>query len=278
MTEATTSAGFVYEVRGEGPWLVMINGIGAAHEAWAPHVDDLSRHFRCLTFDNRGVGKSPRPPGPYTTAAMADDVAAILAELGIARAHVVGASMGGAIAQELVLRHPERVDRLAIVCSWPACDRYLERCFTILKEYAEAAGREGRGWSMRVRHFLSLIAFARSDFSTSFETIAAAERLTAEAVAAGLEQPADAFIAQAEACLSHDTRHRLVRIAAPTLVLAGDQDAFTPLPLSQALAAAIPGAMLSVMEGCGHVMFYERPKEFTARLIEFFDQEREDGR
>jgi len=261
--------GFAYDVRGEGDFLLMINGIGAPRDSWALQIDDLATRFRVITLDNRGVGASPLTPGPYTTRQMADDAARLVRALGVARTHVMGVSMGGAIAQEFALSHPDLVDRLAIVCSWAACDRYLDRCFRILRHLAVSEGPKGRGWSAEMRRFLALIAYARDDFRNAYDLIEAGEAQAAEAVAAGREQSFEGFVAQADACLAHDTRSRLGHIAAPTLVLAGDQDAFTPLPLSEALHAAIPGSRLDLMTGCGHVMFYERPAEFNARIAAF---------
>ena len=261
--------GFAYDVRGEGDWLLMINGIGAARDSWALQIDDLAARFRVITLDNRGVGDSLVAPGPYSTRQMAADAAALVKALGVERTHVMGVSMGGAIAQEFAINYPELVDRLAIVCSWAACDRYLERCFLILRHLAVSEGPKGRGWSAEMRRFLALIAYARDDFAHAYDLIVTGEKTAAEAVAAGREQSVEGFAAQADACLTHDTRGRLASIAAPTLVLAGTEDAFTPFPLSQALAAAIPEATLDTMPGCGHVMFYERPAAFNARLASF---------
>jgi pimeloyl-ACP methyl ester carboxylesterase len=265
--------GLAFDLTGAGPPLLMINGIGAARDSWSRQIGDLSARFRCLTFDNRGVGESLVPAGPYTTAQMADDAARVLAAAGISRARVLGVSMGGAIAQELAINHPELVERLAIVCSWAACDRYLERCFVIMKEMALSEGRKGPGWSLAVQRFLSLIGFTPTDFAKAAAEIDDLEAGAADAVKAGKEQPYAGFVAQADACLTHDTRDRLAAIRVPTLILAGDDDAFTPLPLSQALAAAIPGARLQVMADCGHVMFYERPKDFNSRVIDFLSAE-----
>ena len=261
--------GFAYDVRGEGETLLLVNGIGSSREAWALQIDDLAARFRVITLDNRGVGESPVTPGPYTTRQMADDAARVVRALGVTRTHVMGVSMGGTIAQELALAHPDLVDRLAIVCSWPACDRYLERCFRILRHLAVTEGPKGTGWSLAMRQFLGLIAYARDDFANAYDIIEAGEKNAAAAIAAGKEQTWEGFVAQADACLAHDTRGRLGEIASPTLLLAGDADNFTPLHLSEALAAAIPGSRLDVMAGCGHVMFYERPAEFNARIAAF---------
>jgi pimeloyl-ACP methyl ester carboxylesterase len=261
--------GIAYEVKGEGDWLLLINGIGAGKVAWDFLIEEFSRNFRCLIFDNRGVGDSHVPEGPYSTRQMADDAAALMTKLGVARAHVMGISMGGAIAQEFAINHPQLVDRLAIVCSWAACDRYLERCFVIMKEMALAEGMRGIGWSKPVQRFLSLIGFARNTFLDNVAMIDAAEAAGAAAVDAGSEQSYLGFVAQADACLSHDTRKRLGAIKAPTFVLAGDADAFTPLTLSEELAERIGGASFEIMEGCGHVMFLERTAEFNRRIIDF---------
>ena len=261
--------GLAYDVAGAGEPLLMINGIGAARDSWSRQIGDLSARFRCITFDNRGVGESIVPAGPYTTREMADDAARVLSAAGINRARVLGVSMGGAIAQELAINHSHLVDRLAVVCSWAACDRYLERCFVIMKEMALSEGRKGPGWSIPVQRFLSLIGFTQGDFSHAVVEIDDLEAAVADSVKAGKEQPYAGFVAQADACLTHGARDRLSAIAAPTLILAGDEDIFTPLPLSQALANAIPGARLQIMKGCGHVMFYERPKDFNSRIIDF---------
>jgi pimeloyl-ACP methyl ester carboxylesterase len=261
--------GLAYDITGEGEPLLMINGIGAARDSWSRQIGDLSARFRCITFDNRGIGESIAPVGPYTTREMAHDAARLLSAAGIHRVRVLGVSMGGAIAQELAINHPHLVERLAIVCSWAACDRYLERCFVIMKELALAEGPNGPGWSIPVQRFLSLIGFTHGDFTNAAAEIDDLEAAVAAGVEAGREQPYAGFVAQADACLTHDARDRLSTIAVPTLILAGDEDIFTPLPLSQALANAIPGARLQTMTGCGHVMFYERPRDFNSRIIDF---------
>ena len=157
--------GLAYDVIGTGEPLLMINGIGAARESWSRQIGDLSARFRCITFDNRGVGESIVPAGPYTAREMADDAARVLSAAGVGRARVLGVSMGGAVAQELAINHPHLVERLVIACSFAACDRYLERCFVIMKEMALSEGPKGPGWSLPVQRFLSLIGFTHGDFT-----------------------------------------------------------------------------------------------------------------
>src|SRR5829696_2519349 len=112
-----------YEVRGHGRPLVLVQGVGIGRWGWEPVADRLARRFRVITIDNRGVGASDSPPGPFTTAAMAGDVLAVLDHAGIQRASVLGTSLGGMVAQELALAHPDRVDRLVLVATLPGGPR-----------------------------------------------------------------------------------------------------------------------------------------------------------
>ena len=112
-----------YELRGRmhrrRPWLVLIQGMGLDRRGWQPVLHRLRRHFRLVLVDNRGTGHSDRAAGSYTVADMAGDVVAVLDAAGIGRAHVLGASLGGMVAQELAIRHPERVDGLVLACTAP---------------------------------------------------------------------------------------------------------------------------------------------------------------
>ena len=109
-----------YEVAGSGEPLLLIMGLGADLNAWVRQTPVLSTRYRTVTIDNRGVGRSSKPPGPYSTAQMADEAAGLLDHLGVERAHVLGVSMGGMIAQEVALRHPRRVGTLTLVCTYAA--------------------------------------------------------------------------------------------------------------------------------------------------------------
>jgi pimeloyl-ACP methyl ester carboxylesterase len=273
LARATAADGtaLAWEIRGEGPPLVLIAGIGADHTAWGHQTVDLERRFRVLLIDNRGTGESGKPAGPYTARMLADDVATVMAAAGLERAHVLGASMGGTIAQELALWHPERVRSLAIVCSWQACDFALRRTFEIMREMAMRLGPADPRWIEPVQRFLTLIGFGRTSFESRGDLIRDLEAGVARTQAV---QPWESFVAQADACLAHDTRGRLARITVPTLVLAGEEDRFTPRHLSAALADALPHARLRVMEGCGHVMFYEQPGGFNDIVMSFFHEQR----
>ncbi len=264
--------GIAFDIRGDaGEWLLLISGLGTTRHAWAYQLRELSAHFRCITFDNRGVGQSDCPPGPYSIEMMADDAAALLAGLGVKRTHVVGASMGGAIAQALALKHPQMIDRLAIACSWAGRDRYVDRCIAILRDAAERHGPQGAGWSIAVNRVISLLSFTVADFVETPAIIDALEQTAAKAAAVGVEQDWRGVLAQLDASAGHDLRGRLSAVTSPTLVLAGEDDRFTPAHLSRQLAAEIPGARLEIIERAGHVMFYERPAEFNRRLLRFLN-------
>ncbi len=107
-----------YSVKGEGKPLIMIMGYGSGMEGWTAQVPFFSKRFKVVTFDNRGAGKSDKPKGPYTTTMMANDTAHLMENIGITQAHVMGASMGGMIAQELAINHPEKVNRLVLACTY----------------------------------------------------------------------------------------------------------------------------------------------------------------
>ena len=118
-----------YEESGSGDPVIMIMGVTAHGAVWEAHAEDWSQHFRCIMPDNRGVGQSDKPEGEYTAAMMADDYAGLMDELGIEKARIVGVSMGSIIAQELALRHPDKVQSTVLMCSWVKCDRYATAIF-----------------------------------------------------------------------------------------------------------------------------------------------------
>ena len=123
-----------YEVRGQGEPLILIMGLGADGSVWDLHAQAYEQHFRCILMDNRGAGFSDKPEGPYTTEMMADDTAGLLDALGIETARVAGISMGGAIAQNLALRYPQKVRSMVLVSTWARCDAYAKIVFEHFKK------------------------------------------------------------------------------------------------------------------------------------------------
>jgi pimeloyl-ACP methyl ester carboxylesterase len=248
------------ERRGSGPDVLLIAGLGDPAESWQPQLDGLADRYRVTAFDNRGVGRSPLPDEPLSVATMADDAAAILRALDVPAAHVAGFSMGSAIAQELALRHPELVRSLVLVSTYARPDALLRSQFAFWRWLAEAAPSE--------RAFFE--AFFTWVYTPRAHADGTVEQLVGDALAFPHKQSVEAFQAHVDACLGHDTADRLSRIAAPTLVLAGELDIIVPPRFGRLVAAEIPGARFELMPGEAHQPFQEVPDEFNALVDGFW--------
>lgn len=255
LTRSTASANGVklaYVEQGQGVPLVLIMGLGADASAWELHLNAYRDHFRCFAVDNRGAGQSSVPPGPYSTADMAEDYAGFLEALSIPRARVVGISMGGAIAQELALRHPDLVERLVIVSSWGKCDNYAAELF---HHFAEVRSRVPASEFSRL---LQLWIWSPTYFDTHFAELVR-ERTQGSVVPMTLQ----AFKAQCAACIAHNTLDRLGNIKVPTLITAGEYDHFISLVHSEELHARISSSELHVFPGAGHAHHWEDLDRFN---------------
>jgi len=249
-----------YEERGEGDPLLLIMGLGADGSKWEDHVRRFERHFRCILMDNRGVGLTDKLNGPYSTAAMAEDSAALLRALSIQRARVAGISMGGAIAQCLSLQHPDLVERLVIVSSWARCDAYAK---TVFEHFAKTRAALSRSEFMQL---LQLWIFTPAHYDAHLDDMLQGQ---ADAAADPNPQPQHGFEAQCAACTNHDTFGRLGEIEVPTLITAGDADIFTPMGLAVQLHEQIRGSRLELFEGLGHAHHWEALDEFNETLASF---------
>jgi pimeloyl-ACP methyl ester carboxylesterase len=235
---------------------VLIMGLGADRRAWELHLQAYEASFTCFAVDNRGAGDSPKPEGPYTTAAMADDYAALIEERGLGRVRVVGISMGGAIAQELVLRHPRLVERMVLVSTWAVCDSYTQDVFRHFAAMHATASAE------EFARLLQLWIWTPEYANAHRDELDDARRAPAAMAPA-------AFAAQCAACIGHDTVDRLALIDVPTLLTAGDRDIFTPLALAEQLHDLIPGAELTVFPGAGHAHHWEQLERFNRTTLEW---------
>lgn len=248
-----------YEVRGRGETLLLIAGLGRDRRMWDAQVPALSERLRVVTFDNRGVGQSDKPPGPYTAAQMADDAAGLLDALEVERACVAGASLGGLIAQELALSRPPRVLRLALLCTHPGqplCVPMAQQTLSAIVPDPDADPVERLLGAMRLAHGVRFWSEHAAELSAA-----------ARARAGSLPSPA-CWWAQAAAGVSFAWAGR--RIAAPTLVMTGDEDRIVPAANSAALRRLIPGAEAAVFPGTGHYFFSEAPGPVNRTLAEFF--------
>jgi 3-oxoadipate enol-lactonase len=255
-TAAVNDAVLYYEEWGAGPPLLLIAGIPAVVSDWEPLASSLADSYRVIAYDNRGSGGSSVTPGPYSTAQLADDAAGLLDAVGIERAHVFGMSLGGMIAQELALRHPDRVEGLVLGCTH-AGTRHAERQ---PRHTVRAFAMETEDWPARMQA-LAPLAFrhgAEEEFVRRFVAKKSKD----------VQNP-EGYAAQIAAALGHDTYDRLPDIAAPTLVITGDDDQVIPAASSLPLQERIPGATLHVVRGAGHLFFLERPAE-TERVLRGF--------
>ena len=246
-----------WERHGSGDPLLLIHGLGYARWGWEPVVEPLARSFDVILFDNRGIGESDAPPGPYTAAELAADAAQVLDEAGVERAHVLGTSLGGMVAQELALARPGRVDRLVLACTTPGGDGAFplpQRTLDLLAEAPSLAPE------VALRRFVE----------NALADDAPAE-LVDRIYAYRLEHPPDpaGWAAQAAAGASFDAWDRVAGIGAPTLVLHGTADGVVDPRNAALLAERIPDAHVRLFEGRGHLFFWEDPDGFVAAVEEF---------
>jgi pimeloyl-ACP methyl ester carboxylesterase len=261
-----------YEEHGSGDPLLLVMGLAADSTAWIFQVPEFARRHRTIVFDNRGVGRSSKPPGPYTIHEMADDAAGLLDAIGIARAHVVGVSMGGMIAQELALRHPERVRGLVLACTFPEPDADAERqrAFSLARFGGRVtASGETEIDVTAVDPFMLLQHVLPRVFNQSFIDRELPKLLQIFGGALQYGFSLEAILGQVEAVMGHKATDRLHRIAAPTLVITGDADLLVSPANSDVLARNIPGAKLVRVPGGSHGFNFETPEVFNREVLDF---------
>jgi 3-oxoadipate enol-lactonase len=257
---ATDGTRLHYQVVGRpgGDPVLMIQGLGTDMSGWTLQRLAFSTRFRTVALDNRGAGRSDKPFGRYTLDEMAADAVAVLDDAGVDSAHVMGASMGGAIAQLVALRHPERVRSLVLACT--ACRNHQWRR-ELLTEWASIANERGMGeMARRAAHWVMAPRSVRRFWP-------AAGWLGP--LAMGL--PPHAFTSQVRAIL--DAPEEMVDVLAtldvPTLVVVGNQDILTPRGDSEELAERIPGAELVVISGAAHGLMIEHATTFNRVVLDF---------
>jgi pimeloyl-ACP methyl ester carboxylesterase len=249
-----------YQDVGEGDPLLLIMGFGGDHLAWAFQMADFSMRHRVIAFDNRGVGQTDAPDHAYTTRMMAGDALGLMNALGIDRAHVLGVSMGGMIAQELALASPERVRSLHLACTFGRPDAYMLALNAAWREMRIGLGRES---TLRA---LALWLFSPTTYAERPELI---EALLQNSLANPYPQSLAGFLRQGEAVAAHDALERLSAIRCPTLVSVAEDDILVPPRFSREIVARIHGAELRLVTTAGHGYFLERPDVFNDLSLDF---------
>ncbi|MBI2913732.1 MAG: alpha/beta fold hydrolase [Chloroflexi bacterium] len=250
-----------YYVEGNGPPLLLIMGLGGQASSWSERfLERLRPHFQIVRFSNRGTGLTDKPQAPYTVPMMAEDAAALLAELGIGQAHVFGVSLGGMIAQELVLHYAQRVQGLVLGCTTSGWSRGVPPAPEVVAAMMPAPGLSREEQVRKSWPVISTPEFMERE-----------PEFLEEMLRASLENatPVDVLLRQVAAVQAFDAYERLPGIQAPTLVLHGDADRLVPIENANILAERIPNSTLRVLPGAGHVFFWEFPGEAGAAIVEF---------
>jgi pimeloyl-ACP methyl ester carboxylesterase len=250
-----------WEEQGSGPPLVLIMGLGYTSEMWHRVLPAVAREYRTILFDNRGVGRSDVPAQGYAIGDMAADTAAVMDAAGVERAHVLGISMGGLIAQEFALRYPERVRSLILGCTHHGGREAVvakREVFDVLMARGHMPAEEG---TRAMAPYIYDPATPRERVEEDIEI-----RLRTYPTSAG-------YFGQVQAILAFDARPRLPEISAPTLVLHGESDRLVPPENGRLLAGLIPNAKLIMLKGASHIFMTDQPEASISAILSFLRQE-----
>jgi len=246
-----------YEISGYGPPVVFINGLTMDLNGWLLQVDAFSKKYRMVRYDCRGQGDSDKPDSEYTQELHADDLAGLLEKLEIPRAHLVGLSNGGMIAQHFALRFPEKTGALVLVDACSHADTLLKLIVTSWIESAEAGG-SGLRYDVALPYL-----FSEEFMSKNLDRILAMKEMNLT------RNPVKAIVNLSKASMGHDLRDRVSEITAPTLILAGEEDILIPLRYAKMLREKIKNSTLVTLKRCGHVPPIEKPEEFNRIVMNF---------
>ncbi|MGE5095503.1 MAG: 3-oxoadipate enol-lactonase [Betaproteobacteria bacterium] len=239
-----------------GPAVVLAHAIGCDHRMWDDLEKRLAPSFHVINIDARGHGSSPVPPRPYSLGALAEDVRALLDRLGVAKAHWVGLSMGGMVGQAFALAHPGRLERLVIANSTASYGVEGHTLWHNRIKLVEEGGLAAIRDMVAQRYFSDAFRREHAD-------------VVSKVMARFMETPVEGYLGCCDAIRELDFSSHLKSIHAPTLVIAGSEDAGTPVAMSQAIAKGIPGAKLEVIQGAAHLSAVEKPGEFAELVNDF---------
>ncbi len=263
---AVGSRKFYYELHGNHPGtpLILVMGTGGSCRGWLPlQVPDFSEQHPTLIYDHPGVGGSEDPGGPFSIAGFADDTVGLMDALEIERAHILGVFMGGMVAQEVALRHPDRVSRLILAGTYARPDAKRRM---LLEQWRELS-LSGAAIEVMVRERL---LWTLQD--ETLEQTDLIDQMIAFFVRDGSPLSEEVFARQCDACLNHDTTNRLREIGHPTLVICGRRDQLTPPQMHRELADEIPNAHLVTINYGGHLVMAESAEQFNHVVLQFLTE------
>ena len=250
-----------YYVEGEGPPLLMIMGFTGQATSWSERfLEHLRPHFQIVRFSNRGTGLTDKPQTEYSIRMMADDAAGLLAEIGIEKAHVLGISMGGMIAQELVLNHPQAVQGLALGCTNCGPAHGVQPSQEVLALLTPVPGTSPEEQFRKAWPAIVTPEFVERE-----------REFLEEMLRISLENPTpvDTMVRQMAAIMRLDTYERLPEVKAPTLIIHGDRDVLVPTKNGRILHDRIADSTLRIVPEVAHMFFWEKPAESAGAIVEF---------
>ena len=248
-----------YEVHGEGEPILLLPGLGSDAGTWVPFLPDVTQ-YRAIIVENRGCGRSSKPPDSYSVEIMAEDLADFMEHLSIQPAHVIGKSMGGMIAQVLGAKYPDKVRSLVLASTVMKNDSYGEELLELGRIVAQKVGL------FATFRQAFLLSYSREYCMTNRSRLQETEALLKQI---GSEEMLRGYIGQSMACQNHDSRELVGKIKAPALVIVGREDIITPPEAAKDLAAAIPGAELMIFPRGGHGHWREFPQEVNPIVCNF---------
>jgi 3-oxoadipate enol-lactonase len=252
-----------YEVHGKGEPLLLIQGFGGGHQAWFFQVQDFKKRFRVITFDNRGMGKSDRVTGKYDIGTLAADIIGLMDYLGIGKAHILGLSLGGMVAQEIATTYPDRVKKLILASTFPAHEiesSDAERgADSRIKDKIAGNSPTEMNTGALMGPFISA-SFNKASYRRAFSFLVK--------IRSGSNN-INSYLQQIDAVKGYSALEKLHMIRARTLVITGKGDRLVRHTNSDILAAGIPGARLCKIEGGSHALFMEMKDRFNAEVLHF---------
>lgn len=250
-----------YEQQGEGSdHLILIGGLSSDHQVWKSTLRHFSKHFRILIFDNRGAGKSSTPDYPYTTEMMANDVLQLMNALKISRAHVLGHSMGGCIAQQIALLAPEKINKMIVACSRAKPNALANMALTT-REKLQTLGLPTELLAEYVMPLLFSETFLQNEIQV--------KGFIQWTMQNPYPQSAIGFSHQLHAVKTHNVSDKLSEIHAPTLVIAGDEDILMPKASAKMFSGNIKNSEFIVIPDCAHMPHVEKSREFAETVMQF---------